>query len=463
MMDCTIRKLYREGVADHNAIRVSGWIRTVRDSKAFGFMELNDGSYLKNLQVVLEDGRTEDFATAVKHGIGCSVAVEGELILTPGAQQPFELKADKVTLLGDCPSDYPLQKKRHSPEFLREIAHLRTRTNLFSAVFRLRSIAAQSIHAFFAARDFVYVHAPLITTSDCEGAGEVFQVTTLPLDKVPLTPEGAVDFKKDFFGRPAFLTVSGQLNLEAICMGLRNVYTFGPTFRSEHSNTPRHAAEFWQIEPEIAFADLSDDMDLAQDMITFLLSDVMQKAPEEFEFLNSFVDKGLIERLTKLAGASFARMTYADAMKELEKSGKTFEYPVGWGHDLQTEHERYLTETVFGGPVFVTDWPKEIKSFYMRRNADGKTVAAMDLLVPGVGELIGGSQREERYDVLGAIIDEKGMRREEYEWYLDLAKYGGVKHAGYGMGFERMIMYMTGIANIRDAIPFPRTVGSANY
>ena len=464
MKDMSIRELYRsqltEGIAE---ISVSGWVRTVRDSKAFGFIELNDGTFFKNLQIVLEDGLTENFADAVKITLGSAIRATGELVLTPGMKQPFELKAKKVEVVGPCAADYPLQKKRHSFEFLRTIAHLRPRTNTFYAVFRIRSLAAQLIHSFFAERGFVYVHTPLITTSDCEGAGEMFQVTTLPLEKVPTTDKGDVDYSKDFFGKPASLTVSGQLNGETFCMAFRNIYTFGPTFRAEKSYTPRHAAEFWMIEPEIAFADLFDDMELAEDMVKYVINGVLEKAPEEMAFLNSFVEKGLIDKLTHVANSEFARCTYTEAIEILQKSGQDFEYPVSWGVDLQTEHERYLTEKHFGKPVCVYNYPKEIKAFYMRLNDDQKTVAAVDVLVPGIGELIGGSQREERMDILTSRIEELGMTTDQYGFYLDTRKYGGTPHAGFGLGFERLIMYLTGMSNIRDVLPFPRTTGSAEY
>jgi asparaginyl-tRNA synthetase len=449
--------------ADIPDCTVSGWVRTVRDSKAFGFIELNDGTSFKNLQIVLEDGRTADFASVIKTTLGSAVTATGTLTLTPDMKQPFELKADTVTVVGLCDPDYPLQKKRHSFEYLRTIAHLRPRTNTFYAVFRIRSLAAQFIHAFFAERGFAYVHTPLITTSDCEGAGEMFQVTTLPVGDPPCTESGAVDYTKDFFGKQASLTVSGQLNVETFCMAFRNVYTFGPTFRAEKSYTPRHAAEFWMIEPEIAFADLFDDMALAEDMLKYVISRVMQAAPDELDFLDRFVEKGLIGKLSAVAGSEFARCTYTDAIAILQKSGQAFEYPVSWGMDLQTEHERYLTEKHFGRPVFVYDYPKEIKAFYMRMNDDGRTVAAVDMLVPGIGELVGGSQREERMDTLVSRIRELGMSEEQYAWYLDTRRYGTAPHAGFGLGFERLVMYLTGITNIRDVLPFPRTTGSAEF
>ena len=462
MADTSIRSLY-QGQPEAGEITVSGWVRTVRDSKAFGFIELNDGTYFKNLQLVLEDGLTEDFGTIIKTTLGSAIRATGELVLTPGSKQPFELKAKKVEVLGLCDPSFPLQKKRHTFEYLRTIAHLRPRTNTFYAVFRIRSLAAQLLHAFFAERGFVYVHTPLITTSDCEGAGEMFQVTTLPLEDVPTTEEGAVDYSKDFFGKQTSLTVSGQLNVETFCMAFRNVYTFGPTFRAERSFTPRHAAEFWMIEPEIAFADLFDDMELAEDMLKYVISHVLAEAPEEMAFLNSFVEKGLIDRLTAIVNSDFARCSYTEAIEILKASDQKFEYPVEWGVDLQTEHERYLSEKHFGKPVFVYNYPKDIKAFYMRMNDDGKTVAATDLLVPGVGELIGGSQREERMDVLLGRINEMGLKEEDYGYYLDTRRFGTNPHAGFGLGFERLVMYLTGMSNIRDVLPFPRTTGSAEY
>ena len=464
MADMSIRTLFQQKLETGlPEITVSGWVRTVRDSKAFGFIELNDGTYFKNLQIVLEDGLTEDFASIVKTTLGSAIRATGELVLTPGMKQPFELKAKKVEVLGMCDPSFPLQKKRHTFEYLRTIAHLRPRTNTFYAVFRIRSLAAQLLHAFFAERGFVYVHTPLITTSDCEGAGEMFQVTTLPLEDVPTTEEGAVDYSKDFFGKQTSLTVSGQLNVETFCMAFRNVYTFGPTFRAEKSYTPRHAAEFWMIEPEIAFADLFDDMELAEDMLKYVISHVLAEAPEEMAFLNNFVEKGLIDRLTAIVNSDFARCSYTEAIDILKASGQKFEYPVEWGVDLQTEHERYLSEKHFGKPVFVYNYPKDIKAFYMRMNDDGKTVAATDLLVPGVGELIGGSQREERMDVLLGRIHEMGLNEEDYGYYLDTRRFGTNPHAGFGLGFERLVMYLTGMTNIRDVLPFPRTTGSAEY
>ena len=457
-----IRDLFRKPPKDQTAVKVSGWVRTVRDSKAFAFIELNDGSFFTNLQIVCDE-TLQNFKDATRVTLGSALEAEGTIVLTPGMKQPFELKATKVTVVGLCDADYPLQKKRHSFEYLRTQAHLRPRTNTFSAVFRIRSIAAQSIHAFFAAKNFVYVHTPLITGSDCEGAGEMFRVTTLDPENPPRTADGKVDYAQDFFGKPTSLTVSGQLNVEAFCMAFRNVYTFGPTFRAEKSYTQRHAAEFWMIEPEIAFADLFDDMALAEEMIRFVIRDVMEKAPEEMEFLNSFVDKGLIERLTHVADSSFARATYTDAIEILKNAKKEFEYKVFWGMDLQTEHERYLAEEHFGRPVCVYDYPKDIKAFYMRMNEDKKTVAAVDILVPGIGELVGGSQREERADRLEERMKELHLSPADYDWYLQLRRYGATPHAGFGLGFERFIMYLTGIQNIRDVLPFPRTTGSAEF
>ena len=464
MADMSIRKLFTDIPAESiKECTVSGWVRTVRDSKAFGFIEVNDGTYFKNLQIVLEDGLTDNFSEIVKTTLGSAIRATGELVLTPGAKQPFELKATKVEVLGLCDPSFPLQKKRHTFEYLRTIAHLRPRTNTFYAVFRIRSLAAQLLHAFFAERGFVYVHTPLITTSDCEGAGEMFQVTTLPLENVPKTEQGDVNYAEDFFGKQTSLTVSGQLNVETFCMAFRNVYTFGPTFRAERSFTPRHAAEFWMIEPEIAFADLFDDMELAESMLKYVISHVLAEAPEEMAFLNNFVEKGLIDRLTAIVNSDFARCSYTEAIEILKSCGQKFDYPVEWGVDLQTEHERYLSEKHFGKPVFVYNYPKEIKAFYMRLNDDGKTVAATDLLVPGVGELIGGSQREERLDVLKNRIAECGMKEEDYGYYLDTRRFGTNPHAGFGLGFERLIMYLTGMSNIRDVLPFPRTTGSAEY
>ncbi|MBR2336406.1 MAG: asparagine--tRNA ligase [Clostridia bacterium] len=444
-------------------ITVMGWAKTIRDSKAFGFIELNDGSCFKNVQIVFEREKIANYDEIAHQNVGCSLIVEGVLVLTPEAKQPFEIKAESVEVEGTSTPDYPLQKKRHSFEYLREIAYLRPRTNTFSAAFRVRSEAAFAIHKFFNERGFVYVHTPLITGSDCEGAGAMFQVTTLPLDNVPKNEDGAVDYKKDFFGKPASLTVSGQLSGEAYAMAFGNIYTFGPTFRAERSNTARHAAEFWMIEPEMAFADLSDDMDVAEAMVKYVISHVMETCKSELEFFNSFVDKGLLERLCNVRDNEFVRLSYTEAIKLLEPHKDKFEFPVYWGCDLQSEHERFITEQIYKKPVFLTDYPKEIKAFYMRLNDDGKTVAAADLLVPGVGELIGGSQREDRLDVLLARMNELGLKPEDYDWYLNLRKFGGTTHAGFGLGFERMIMYLTGISNIRDVIPFPRTVENLLY
>ena len=464
MQNRSVKDLYGEELSQSiPECTVSGWVRTVRDSKAFGFIELNDGTYFKNLQIVLDEGQTERFAEAVKISLGSAIRATGELVPTPGMKQPFELKAKTVEVLGACEADYPLQKKRHSFEFLRTIAHLRPRTNTFFAVFRIRSLAAQLLHAFFAERGFIYVHTPIITTSDCEGAGEMFEVSTLDMENPPKDEAGKVDYTQDFFGKKASLTVSGQLNAETYCMAFRNVYTFGPTFRAEKSYTARHAAEFWMLEPEIAFADLFDDMALAEDMLKYVISRVLAEAPEEMAFLDNFVEKGLLLRLQNIVDNDFARCTYTEAVDILLACGQAFEYPVKWGMDLQTEHERYLSEKHFGKPVFVYNYPKDIKAFYMRLNDDQKTVAAVDLLVPGVGELIGGSQREERLDVLKTRITEMGMEVEDYGWYLDTRRYGGMQHAGFGLGFERLVMYMTGMQNIRDVLPFPRTTGSAEF
>ena len=438
-------------------ITVCGWARTIRDMKNFGFLELNDGSSFKGVQVVLEREKVANYDEIVRQNVGAAFIAKGELVLTPDAKQPFELKATEVTVEGASTPDYPLQKKRHSVEFLRTIQHLRPRTHLFSATFRVRSVAAQAVHEFFRNNGFVYVHTPIITGSDCEGAGEMFRVTTLDLDNVPKTEDGAVDYSKDFFEKPVNLTVSGQLEAEAMAMAFGKVYTFGPTFRAEKSFTTRHAAEFWMIEPEMAFCDLNGYMDNAEAMIKYVIRYVLDNCPDEMAFFNQFIDKGLVERLELVANSEFARISYTEAIEILKKNNKKFQYPVEWGVDIQTEHERYLTEVVYKKPVFVTDYPKEIKSFYMKQNADGKTVAAADMLVPGIGELIGGSQREEDYGKLVARMDELGMDKTNYEWYLNLRKFGGVEHAGYGLGFERMIMYLTGIQNIRDVLPFPRT------
>ena len=441
------------------SVTVCGWAKTIRDSKSFGFIELNDGSYFKNCQIVFARENLSNYDEIAKQNVGACLKVIGTVILTPERNQPFEISATKIEVLGTSTPDYPLQKKRHTLEYLRTIAHLRPRTNVFNAVFKIRSEAAYAIHEFFNSRGFVYVHTPIITGSDCEGAGAMFQVTTLDLDNVPME-EGACDYKQDFFGKKASLTVSGQLDVENFAMAFSNVYTFGPTFRAEHSNTVRHAAEFWMIEPELAFADLSDDMDCAEDMVKFIIAKVMERCPEEIKFLNQFVDTGLIERLNNVKDNEFKRLTYTEAIEILEKVKERFDAPVYWGVDLQSEHERYITEEVFKKPVFLTDYPKDIKAFYMRLNDDGKTVAASDLLVPGIGELIGGSQREERLEVLERRMNECGLNPEEYKSYLDLRKFGGVEHSGFGLGFERMIMYLTGISNIRDVLPFPRTVGT---
>jgi len=445
-----VRSLYSDPKSfDGKEITVHGWVRTIRDMKAFGFIELNDGSCFKSVQIVLEDGKLSNFKDIIRQNVGAALIVTGIFKITEEAKQPFEIAALEITVEGESTPEYPLQKKRHSPEFLRTIAHLRPRTNLFSAVFRIRSVAAHAIHCFFQERDFICVHAPIITCSDAEGAGEMFTVTT--------------GHKEDFFGKKAGLTVSGQLNAEAFALAFGGVYTFGPTFRAENSNTPRHAAEFWMIEPEIAFADLSDDMELAEDMLKYVIKKVLNECEFEIEFLNNYVDKQLLERLTTVADAEFAHVTYTAAIDILIQSGVQFEYPVSWGCDLQTEHERYLTEKHFQKPVFVTGYPKDIKAFYMRLNDDGKTVAAMDLLAPGIGEIIGGSQREERADVLAARIAEMGLDKDTYRWHMELRLFGGTKHAGFGLGFERLLMYLTGVSNIRDVIPFPRTVGSAEF
>ena len=445
---------------DGKVVTIGGWVRSIRDSKTFGFMVVNDGTFFEPVQVVYAD-KLDNFETICKLNVGAAVIVTGQVKVTPEMKQPFEIHADEVVIEGESTPDYPLQKKRHSFEYLRTISHLRPRTNTFQAVFRVRSLTAYAIHKFFQERDFVYVHTPLITGSDCEGAGEMFQVTTMDLSNVP-TKDGKVDYSQDFFGKPTNLTVSGQLNGETYAMAFKNIYTFGPTFRAENSNTTRHAAEFWMIEPEIAFADLTDDMMLAESMLKYVISYVLEHAPEEMAFFNQFVDKGLIERLEHVVNSDFGRITYTDAITELEKHNDEFDYKVYWGFDLQTEHERYLTEKIFKRPVFVTDYPKEIKAFYMKLNEDGKTVAAMDCLVPGIGEIIGGSQREDDYEVLKNRMAECGLKEEDYEFYLDLRKYGSARHAGFGLGFERCVMYLTGMGNIRDVIPFPRTVGNCD-
>ena len=462
MEPITVRELFKN-TKDYagKTIEVGGWVRSVRASKAFGFIVLSDGTYFSPLQIVYHDS-LENFAEISKINVGAALIVRGTLVETPEAKQPFELQAEEVTVEGASTPDYPLQKKRHTLEYLRTMTHLRPRTNTFQAVFRVRSLAAFAIHRFFQERGFVYVHTPLITGSDCEGAGEMFQVTTLDLNNVPRKEDGSLDYSKDFFGKPTNLTVSGQLNGETYAMAFRNIYTFGPTFRAENSNTTRHAAEFWMIEPEIAFADLSDDMRLAEDMIKYIISYVLENAPEEMAFFNQFVDKGLLDRLHHVLTSDFGHVTYTEAIQLLEPHNDSFDYPVHWGSDLQTEHERFLTETIFKRPVFVTDYPKEIKAFYMKLNPDGKTVAAMDCLVPGIGEIIGGSQREDNYDTLLARMKELGLKEEDYGFYLDLRKYGTARHAGFGLGFERCVMYLTGMANIRDVIPFPRTVNNCD-
>lgn len=463
MKRTTLKQLFRDqSVYADREVTVVGWIRNLRVSKTFGFIELNDGSFFKNLQVVFEH-TLNNFGEISAQNIGAALVITGTVVLTPEAKQPLELKASSVKVEGKSAPDYPIQPKRHSLEFLRSVAHLRPRTNTFSAVFRIRSLAAYAIHKFFNERGFVYVHTPLITASDCEGAGEMFNVTTLDLKQPPLKDDGSIDYSKDFFGKATNLTVSGQLEAETYAMAFSNVYTFGPTFRAENSNTTRHAAEFWMIEPEIAFADLYDDMALAEDMLKYVIQYCLDNAPEEMQFFNQFIDKGLLDRLDNILNNQFEHITYTEAIKLLEPHHDQFEYKVTWGSDLQTEHERFLTEKVFQKPVFVTDYPKEIKAFYMRLNDDQKTVAAMDLLVPGVGEIIGGSQREERLDILVSRMHELGLDEKTYWWYLDLRKYGGTKHAGYGLGFERAIMYITGMSNIRDVLPYPRTVGSAEF
>ena len=443
-------------------ILVEGWIRNNRSSKDFAFVELNDGTFFKGLQIVY-DIKLENFAEIEKAALGSALEISGTLVKSPAAGQEFELRAQKITIVGPSTVDYPLQKKKHSFEFLRTIAHLRARSNTFSAVFRLRSVLSFAIHKFFQERGFVYAHTPIISTSDAEGAGEMFNVTTLNLNSIPETEKGEVDYAQDFFGKRAGLTVSGQLNAECLAMAFNKVYTFGPTFRAENSNTTRHASEFWMLEPEIAFADINDDMKLAEEMMKYLINYVLENLPEEMEFFNKFIDPTLLDRLHKLIESEFKRMTYTEAIEILEKSDKKFDYPVKWGIDLQTEHERYLTEEVVKGPLFLTDYPKEIKAFYMRSNDDGKTVAAVDLLVPGIGEIIGGSQREERLDVLEKRMTDLGLKLEDYWWYLELRKYGGVKHCGFGLGFERAIMYLSGMANIRDVIPFPRMPKNAEF
>lgn len=457
-----IRELYknREEYLDKE-ITVGGWVRSIRDSKAFGFIVVNDGTFFEPLQIVYHD-TMENFEEISRLNVGAAIIVTGTLVATPQAKQPFEIQAREIVVEGASAPDYPLQKKRHSFEYLRTIAHLRPRTNTFQAVFRVRSLTAYALHRFFQERDFVYVHTPIITGSDCEGAGEMFHVTAMDMSDIPLNEEGEVDYTKDFFGKETSLTVSGQLNGETYAQAFKNIYTFGPTFRAENSNTTRHAAEFWMIEPEMAFTDLDDNMDLAEAMLKYVINYVLEHAPEEMNFFNSFVDKGLLDRLNNVATSDFARITYTEAIDILEKNNDKFEYKVSWGVDLQTEHERYLTEKVFKRPVFVTDYPKEIKAFYMKQNDDGKTVAAVDCLVPGIGEIIGGSQREDDYDKLYTRMQELGLGEEDYGFYLDLRKYGSTRHSGFGLGFERCIMYLTGMSNIRDVVPFPRTVNNCD-
>ena len=463
MENTLVKSLFRDldSFVDKN-VQVSGWVKTLRDSKNFGFIELNDGSFFNNVQIVF-DNSLNNFEDIRKLSISSSIIVQGLVVKTENAKQPFEIKANNIVIQNLADLDYPLQKKRHSFEYLRTVAHLRPRTNTFNAVFRVRSILSFAIHKFFQERGFVYVHTPIITGSDCEGAGEMFRITTLDMDNLPKAKDGKVDFSQDFFGKSSHLTVSGQLDVETYAHAFRNVYTFGPTFRAENSNTVKHAAEFWMIEPEICFADLKDDMDLAEDMVKYIISYVLENAPEEMEFFNKFIDTTLLERLHHVVNSDFARISYTDAIKELEKVNDKFEFPVTWGTDIQTEHERYLSEVVFKKPVFVTDYPKEIKAFYMKENPDGKTVAATDLLVPGIGEIIGGSQREDDFDKLSKRIDELGLDKKDYWWYLDLRRYGSCPHAGFGLGFERMMMYLTGIQNIRDVLPFPRTPKNCEF
>ena len=463
MTDLTIKDLYRNTLEYANKeVTIEGWVKTVRDSKSFGFIELNDGSFFQNVQIVFDTG-LGNFENIRKLSISSSIIVVGEVVKTENAKQPFEIKANNIDIVNVADSDYPLQKKRHSFEYLRTVSHLRPRTNTFNAVFRVRSVLSFAIHKFFNERGFVYVHTPIITGSDCEGAGEMFQVTTLDVENAPKNADGSIDYSQDFFGKQAHLTVSGQLDVETYAHAFRNVYTFGPTFRAENSNTVKHAAEFWMIEPEICFADLNDDMNLAEDMIKYIISYVLENAPEEMEFFNKFIDTNLFDRLHNVLNSDFGRITYTDAIKELEKVNDKFQYPVTWGTDIQTEHERYLSEVVFKRPVFVTDYPKEIKAFYMKLNDDGKTVAATDLLVPGIGEIIGGSQREDDFDKLKNRLKELNLREDDYWWYLDLRRYGSCKHAGFGLGFERMMMYLTGMQNIRDVLSFPRTPKNCEF
>ena len=463
MDNVIIKELYRNSEKYCGTeIKVSGWVRTVRDSKTFGFIEINDGSFFKNLQIVF-DNTLANFEEICKLTLSSSITVEGDLIKTENAKQTFEVKAKNIEIIALSSPEYPLQKKRHTMEYLRTISHLRPRTNTFNAVFRVRSVASYAIHKFFQENNFVYVHTPIITGSDAEGAGEMFNLNTFDLNNVPKTEDGQVDFSKDFFGKPAHLTVSGQLNVETYAFAFRNVYTFGPTFRAENSNTVKHAAEFWMIEPEICFAELKDDMDLAESMLKYVINYVLEHCPEEMEFFNNFIDKTLLDRLNNVVNSDFGRITYTDAIKELEKHNDEFEYKVSWGVDLQTEHERYLSEKIFKKPVFVTDYPAEIKAFYMKLNPDGKTVAATDLLAPGIGEIIGGSQREDNLEILQNKIKDLNMDEQDYWWYLDLRRYGSVPHAGFGLGFERLMMYMTGMQNIRDVIPFPRTPKNCEF
>ena len=463
MKKLVIKDLYKNtNEYKDKEITLEGWVRTIRDSKTFGFIELNDGSFFKNVQIVFSD-KLENFAEIAKLSISSSIKVTGTFVITENAKQPFEIQASNIEILNLCDLEYPLQKKRHSFEYLRTISHLRPRTNTFNAVFRVRSVFAYAIHKFFQERGFVYVHTPILTSSDAEGAGEMFNVNSFDLANVPKTEDGQVDYSKDFFGKPAHLTVSGQLNVETYATAFRNVYTFGPTFRAENSNTVKHAAEFWMIEPEICFADLNDYMDLAEEMIKYVISYVRENAPEEMEFFNKFIDTDLFNKLDKVVNSDFGRITYTDAIKELEKVNDKFEFPVKWGTDIQTEHERYLSEVIFKRPVFVTDYPAEIKAFYMKQNPDGKTVAAADLLVAGIGELIGGSQREDNFEKLSNKMKELNLSQEDYWWYLDLRRYGGCPHSGFGLGFERMMMYLTGMQNIRDVLPFPRTPKNCEF
>ena len=463
MENVLIKDLYRNtDKYENKAVQVSGWVKTLRDSKNFGFIELNDGSFFNNVQIVF-DNNLSNFEEIRKLSISSSIIVTGKVVKTENTKQPFEIHAGEIEIFNQADLDYPLQKKRHSFEYLRTISHLRPRTNTFNAVFRVRSVLSFAIHKFFQERGFVYVHTPIITGSDCEGAGEMFRVTTMDMQNLPKAENGKVDYTQDFFGKESHLTVSGQLDVETFAHAFRNVYTFGPTFRAENSNTVKHAAEFWMIEPEICFANLQDDMDLAEDMIKYIISYVLENAPEEMEFFNKFIDTGLFDRLHNVLNSDFGRITYTDAIKELEKNNDNFEYPVHWGTDIQTEHERYLSEKIFGKPVFVTDYPKEIKAFYMKQNPDGKTVAATDLLVPGIGEIIGGSQREDDFEKLDKRLEELGLNKEDYWWYMDLRRYGSCVHSGFGLGFERMMMYLTGMQNIRDVLPFPRTPKNCEF